>query len=200
MRRQRSRSRPRPGLAIVLAVLAALVLKFFVVDLAIVDGRSMLPRYRDGDIVVVLRCAYGLRAPFGAPGRSRYFLRWAAPLVGEVIAAANPASGRAVVKRVAAVGPLELRVVGDRLVGGGLDLGLDPGEAAILGLLTRLPKGSVFLLGDNLRESVDSRSYGPVPDDMIAGRVIGGFGGGSAARGRLAGLGPLGANRAVFHD
>uniref|UniRef100_A0A3Q4BLC7 Mitochondrial inner membrane protease subunit n=1 Tax=Mola mola TaxID=94237 RepID=A0A3Q4BLC7_MOLML len=36
---------------------------------------------------------------------------------------------------------------------------------------TYVPKGHVWLEGDNLRNSSDSRSYGPVPYALIRGRV-----------------------------
>jgi signal peptidase I len=163
----------RPGAIILAAALLALAAKSFVIDLAVVDGRSMLPGYRPGDVVVVLRCAFGLRTPFGAPGSRAYLARWAAPAVGDVVAAASPADGAAVVKRVAAIGPVELRVEGAQLRGGGLVLDLAPDEAAVLGSGVTVPAGTVFLLGDNLRESVDSRSYGAVPMGSIGGRVLG---------------------------
>jgi signal peptidase I len=34
-----------------------------------------------------------------------------------------------------------------------------------------VPSGTVVLLGDNRAESIDSRHYGPVPSDLIVGRV-----------------------------
>ncbi|XP_041645182.1 mitochondrial inner membrane protease subunit 1 isoform X2 [Cheilinus undulatus] len=36
---------------------------------------------------------------------------------------------------------------------------------------TYVPKGHVWLEGDNLRNSTDSRSYGPIPYALIRGRV-----------------------------
>ena len=35
-----------------------------------------------------------------------------------------------------------------------------------------VPPGCVWLLGDNRRNSTDSRIYGPVPTDVIKGRVV----------------------------
>ena len=44
---------------------------------------------------------------------------------------------------------------------------------AVLGTGFIVPAGAVFLLGDNLPESLDSRSYGAVPEEAIIGRVLG---------------------------
>jgi signal peptidase I len=35
-----------------------------------------------------------------------------------------------------------------------------------------VPAGSVFVLGDDRADSVDSRDYGPVPLDRVLGRVL----------------------------
>lgn len=36
----------------------------------------------------------------------------------------------------------------------------------------KVPKGHVWLAGDNMANSTDSRTYGPVPHAMIKGKVI----------------------------
>jgi signal peptidase I len=35
-----------------------------------------------------------------------------------------------------------------------------------------VPAGQVFVLGDNRSDSIDSRTFGPVPADDIVGRVV----------------------------
>lgn len=158
----------RPGWAILAAALLVLLAKAFVLDAAIVDGRSMLPTYEPGALVLVLRCAYGLRSPSG----SGYLLRWAEPRRGDAVAAASPRDGLPVVKRVAASGPVSLRMAAGRLVGPALDAPLTAEQAARVGAGVELPAGFLFLLGDNPRESVDSRDYGPVPIEAVSGRVL----------------------------
>ena len=102
-------SRARPGRAILAAALIALLAKAFVLDAAVVEGRSMLPLLRPGSVVLVLRCAYGLRSPFGG----EYLLRWGGPREGEVVAAASPRDGGAVVKRVGGVAGGRVFLLGD---------------------------------------------------------------------------------------
>lgn len=47
------------------------------------------------------------------------------------------------------------------------------GETAILGdLRVVIPRGHVWLLGDNTGNSTDSRKYGPVPTQLIIGTVV----------------------------
>lgn len=136
---------PSGGGALLAATVLALAVKIFAADLAVVDGRSMEPFVSRGSLVLVLRCAYGLRSP--GPGGT-YWLRWGTPVPGETVLAYPPASGRRVVKRVASE--------------------LAPGGPAAPGTRGR----PVYLLGDNPPESRDSRDYGPVGMDDIAGKVI----------------------------
>lgn len=127
-----------PLLVILLVVAGAILLRLLVVDVAVVQGRSMLPTLRPGARVLVYKAAYGLPSPSGG-----YLLRWGFPSTGQIVAARNPSTGSAVVKRVGAWA-LPDRVQGDR----------------------------VYLLGDNPSESSDSREYGPIPVESVSGRVI----------------------------
>jgi signal peptidase I len=78
------------------AIVAFLVLaRLFIIDIAIVDGRSMLPGLGSGDIVLVFKAAYGLRNPAGG-----YLLLWGSPRHRDIVAAVRPDTGSLVVKRV----------------------------------------------------------------------------------------------------
>lgn len=162
------RSSIRPGLAVLAAALIALFAKTFIIDAAVVDGRSMLPLLVPGRVVLVLRCAYGLRAPRGGG----YLLLWSRPRSGDVVAAVNPMDGKTVVKRVVAVGPVELRSLAGTLRGPGVAIPLDPDHAERWAGGLALRPGQVFLLGENLPESMDSRDYGPVMVETLRGKVI----------------------------
>jgi signal peptidase I len=158
----------RPGWAILVAALLFIAAKAFVVDAAVVDGRSMRPTFEPGSLVLVLRCAYGLPSPWG----EGYLLRWASPRRGDVVAAASPRDGLPVVKRVAAVGPQSLSIAAGRLQGPGLDSPLSLEQERRLGSSLAIPGRSLLLLGDNPGESVDSRDYGAVPIEAVSGRVL----------------------------
>ena len=158
----------RPGWAILAAALLFIGAKAFVLDVAVVDGRSMRPTLESGSLVLVLRCAYGIRRPWG----SGYILRYGAPRRGDIVAAASPRDGFAVVKRVAAAGPLKLSVAAGHLVGPGLDAPLSEDQAARLSDGVVLLPDAFYLLGDNPPESIDSRDYGAVPIEAVSGRVL----------------------------
>jgi signal peptidase I len=162
----------RPGAVILAAILLALAAKAFVIDAAVVDGPSMRPTLEPGRLVFVLRCAYGLRLPTSSRAGGRYLLRWASPRRGELVAAASPRDGLPVVKRVAAAGPSSLSYAAGRLLGPGLDASISADQAKALGSPFLLVEDSFFLLGDNPRESSDSRDYGPVPIEAVWGRVL----------------------------
>jgi signal peptidase I len=132
----------RPLPLILFVFLFAVVLRCFFLDAALVKGRSMLPTLAPGSVVLICKAAYGLGKPGGG-----YALSWRQPIEGEIVAAHNPRDGSPVIKRVAPW----------------------PDSAASLGYRE---EGSVYLIGDNDTESLDSRSYGPVPVESVWGRVI----------------------------
>ena len=42
----------------------------------------------------------------------------------------------------------------------------------LMGGLIKVPQGHVWLVGDNLGNSIDSRDYGPVPEATLKGRIL----------------------------
>lgn len=157
-----------PGI-VATALLLAFGLRVFVVDLVIVSGDSMEPSVSTGTVVLVLRCAYGLRNPFAGG----YIVRWKDPSPGEVVLV-EPAgqSSRRRVKRVFETGPAFLNTVAEVLYGRAGAIPLSPANAVRYAGASYLQPGFVFLVGDNAMESFDSRQHGPVPIEMIGGMVL----------------------------
>jgi len=82
------------GKAILLAFIAALVMKFFILDFMIAEGNSMVPTIKSGAILTVYKASYGIRLP----GMSTYILDWGEPKEGDVVIFYTPA-GEIAVKR-----------------------------------------------------------------------------------------------------
>lgn len=133
----------RLGRIIIGIILLLFAVRTFVADLAIVQGRSMLPRLKDSDLVFVFKAAYGLKNPWGG-----YIIRWSEPQKTQLVAAVRPESPTAFIKRVDSV-----LLVSSAASSFGTDK-------------------AYFLLGDNKYESIDSRDFGPVPMNNILGRVF----------------------------
>jgi signal peptidase I len=48
-----------------------------------------------------------------------------------------------------------------------------PWRGSLQVIARRIPEGELFVIGDNLQDSVDSRDFGPVPVEAVQGRVLG---------------------------
>lgn len=89
-------------------------------------------------------------------------LWWSAPTRGELVTAISPLDpSHQVLKRIIGLG-------GDEVL-------VDPtGERGLVAAseMVRVPKGYVWLAGDNASNSTDSRDYGPVPLGLLKGKVV----------------------------
>ena len=131
---------------------------------------SMEPGLKSGDILLVARSAYGLRLPFGGG----YLFRFDNPGRGDIIVFKCPGKADKYVKRVIAI-------PGDRLMYRHPYLYVNGKKKVLIrnapvqpfgGKVFPVPRGRVFVLGDNTGMSEDSMAYGPVPVSGILGRVL----------------------------
>ena len=151
------------------ALLLALFVRTFVLQLVVVASGSMEPTLLEGDLVLVDRLAHVARGGLLVAGR--------APRRGDVLLLRH--SGAAVerwIKRCVAIAGDEVEVEGDRIwLGGRLVPAMadEPGPDVTGASRTwRLPPDSLFLVGDHRAASTDSRSFGPVPAASVLGRVV----------------------------
>lgn len=150
---------------------------------------SMEPTYSVGDKVMVGRNGF----PFSRAGRGDVVITYGPEGASETatVQCEDERPGRPCAK--ATPGRLDATKFIKRIVAmGGDRVRIDAGRAAVNGkrlnepyarldaacelcnLPTEItvPPDYVFLLGDNRGESLDSRVYGPVPEDWIIGKVL----------------------------
>jgi signal peptidase I len=143
-------------LAAALGAAVLVVVRLLVAEPFLVPSGSMEPTLHPGDHVLVDKLA-------GPPPRRA------------LIVFHEPGSGALLLKRVVAVG--------------GDEVGIADGVLEVNGRAVRepfvdhrlvdsdyfgpvaVPRGTVFVMGDNRSDSVDSRRFGPIPASAVLGRV-----------------------------
>lgn len=142
-----------------IAVTAVVVLTRALVAFPLeVQGGSMEPTLRSGDVVLVLKGAVDPRAVQR----------------GDLVVFDDPQGGLAV-KRVVGLPGDEVAILDGVLFVDGVapaEPYVDQGsvDAVYFGPV-EVPSSSVFLMGDDRAGSIDSRDYGPVDLDRLTGRV-----------------------------
>lgn len=156
------RGRPARWLALTLVSMSvALALKTFAVPIFSIASGSMLPTLGVGDRVLVDKLSYVVHdvergdivvfdAPCGAD---------VGPLVKRVVAVAGE-----VVEGRGGVVIVDGRVLVEDYFSGGVSTSEFPP--------TVVPRGRVWVMGDNRKNSRDSRRFEAVPEDAIIGRAF----------------------------
>jgi signal peptidase I len=137
-----------PERAIFWACIAALLMKFLLFDFMITEGLSMLPAIKPGAVLLVARTAYGFRLPWSGGSAPRDSAP-RDPVPRYLLRWSKPKAGDVVV------------------------FFTPQGAVAVKRCGALIGEDTFFALGDNTRESYDSRFYGPVPVDHIIGKVLG---------------------------
>lgn len=149
------------GKAFALAVILALIIRMFLVEVYVVDGHSMQPTLLDAERVLVNKLTY----------------RLAGPSAGDVVVFRYPQEPwRDFIKRVVAVGGQTVEVRDGQVFVDGAALAEDYLTAPTHGVFgpEAVPQGTVFVMGDNRNFSLDSRdaSVGFVPLANVKGKAM----------------------------
>jgi signal peptidase I len=153
-------------IVLVVAIGSAQLVNHFVVQQFAVDGRSMDNTLHNGDRVLVNKLSYRLHEPRRGDvvvlkqmtgSTERDLIKRVIALPGEVIEVKDCVV--TIDNKVLDEPYLDPTVVTPANCG--------PGYPA-----TKVPENSVFVMGDNRPGSGDSRSFGPVPEDMLIGRAF----------------------------
>ncbi len=156
--------------SIVLAIIIALIMRNFVFTLVEVDGESMYPTLEDGDRLFTRIIAYN------RPQQGDIIIF--NPSISEEDR--SPNKDTAYVKRVIALEGQTVDIQDGKVIVDGVILEEDYISEEIYGKSQNatefpftVPKGTVFVLGDNRNRSHDSRSkdVGAVPLDNIIGKA-----------------------------
>lgn len=157
--------------ALVIALVIALVVRFFLFSPIIVDGPSMQPTLEDRDRMIVNKFVYNIREPerfeiivFHASEQSDYIKR-VVGLPGEHVAYQN--------EKLFINGEEIKEPFKERLEDGEAHyMETEPFTLEMLpGSYATIPEGYVLVLGDNRNNSTDSRTFGLVEIDSIVGKV-----------------------------
>lgn len=147
--------------SIAIAIVLAFLIRYFIVELYLVDGPSMRPTLQSAERLVV----------------NKFIYRFRAPERGEILVFRYPRDpSRDFIKRVIAIPGDTIEIKDGRVYVNSTLLN----EPYILSKtrgnypLATVPEGHIFVMGDNRNNSEDSRfaDVGFVPFDLIKGKAI----------------------------
>lgn len=150
-------------------IFIGIVLKLFIFDITKVSGTSMEPTIKNGDTIFINKLEYGFSKPLG---ESLYF-SWKEPKKGDIVIYIY--NNKTVVKRVVATEYEKLEYSfnnGYSVNVGSLTIPLTERQYQRMKYDSVVPENTVFCVGDNYLESVDSRDYGFVFVESILGKVL----------------------------
>ena len=144
-------------LSVAIAVVVALILRFFVFEFIRVDGKSMQPTLYSNEYVFTEKLSY----------------RFSEPKLGDIVICSFPNRTETFVKRV-------IGTEGDilRITDGVLYINDAPNTDYFASTMNNdmapvtVSENCVFVMGDNRNDSADSRVMGELSDDMLLGRAI----------------------------
>lgn len=178
---------------IILFLVLMAVFRSSIADWNPVPTGSMLPTIVEGDVILVNKLAYDVRLPFSQ--QSIYQLN--TPERGDIVVFKSKAADLRMVKRVIGLPGDTITMLNNQLFINGQSVDYEkqaedsqrlvlseklPGKTHALQLLKRpspadnlrpftVPADHYFVMGDNRRNSSDSRVYGFIPHSEIVGRA-----------------------------
>ncbi|MGL4209404.1 MAG: signal peptidase I [Candidatus Adiutrix sp.] len=161
--------------AILLAVVLALSVRFFIVQPFYIPSGSMIPTFLEGDRVLVNKFSYGLRNPYN----NQLWLENQKPQRWDIVVFISPREKNLdFVKRVVALPGETVFMRDGELYVDGLKMA-DPhanfSSQNFGGGRTFAPvkiqEGHYFMMGDNRDNSSDSRVWGTVHESLLRGKA-----------------------------
>jgi len=94
---------------IILVVFIFTAFNLFVFDIMVVEGHSMEPTIKPGQLIFIYRLEYGFLIPF----LNKYIVLWNKPKKDEIVVLKSPEEGKVVVKRCITVSGDNVFLIGD---------------------------------------------------------------------------------------
>lgn len=165
------------GVILAVVVLGTVVLRTFVVQSFYIPSGSMLPTLQIGDRIIVDKLSYRLHDPqrgdivvFSRPPLEDQayadLVKRVIGLPGETISSEN---GNVYINGKRLVEPW--LPTGSQSYTGALAGGDDHPQFDLPGPV-KIPPGEYYVMGDNRKDSEDSRFFGPIPRSLIVGRAV----------------------------
>ena len=165
---------------ILIAILIALFIRTFVVQAFKIPSSSMEPTLLVGDHLMVNKFIYGLRIPF----TNTKFFQYKKPQRGDVVVFIYPKDhSKDFIKRVIGTEGEKVQIIhnkiyiNDRLIDDPWGHFIRTGWSESLQSMENfgpvvVPKGSLFVMGDNRDNSLDSRFWGYVDLNAVLGKAF----------------------------
>ena len=167
--------------AIIIALLAALFIRTFIVQAFKIPSGSMIPTLQIGDHILVNKLVYGIRVPFWG----NYMVRYGKPHKGDVVVFVYPKDrSKDFIKRVIGVEGDQVEIRRKKVYINGNPVEdpyarFEDGEILLVPFHIRdnygpetVPENNIFVLGDNRDRSHDSRFWGFVNFKDVKGKAF----------------------------
>jgi len=166
---------------IVIAVLIALFIRAFIVQAFKIPSSSMEPTLLVGDHLLVNKFIYGIRIPYSDKifGESKKLFEWKKPQRGDVIVFIYPKDRKKdFIKRVIGTEGEKVAIIHNKIYIN--DKRIDdpwgyfekPMPSIEDSVPVKVPKDSLFVMGDNRNNSQDSRFWGFVNINDVKGKAF----------------------------
>jgi signal peptidase I len=141
------------------------LLRVFFIDIMSVAGRSMEPTLMPGSPLLIDKLYYGLMIPFG----NHSLIQWHKPARGDIVVFFNDYDDTITVKRCLAIEGDPIKTENGQLFIYNKILPLKYYQEIKWRAYNVVPPGYIFVSGDNLNYSVDSREYGFISIKAVLG-------------------------------
>ncbi len=137
----------------ILIIIIILIVKFFIITPIKVNGDSMNPTLKDGDIMILNRIDYKLN------GLNRF----------DIVVLKK--DGEYLIKRVIGLPGEEIKYKNNKLYINGKYIKENYTRKVSADIDEVIPEGKYYVLGDNRLNSLDSEEFGPVSGSKILGKT-----------------------------